>query len=526
MRELEEVMFQLPGHEDHDQFYTTARQMRTLPRYEYKEDLGIIEVDDPVWGKEQIGNRKGDEIFLEFFTNPMVQRAARIEQLTLPKHFATMPGSTDFYRWEHVWGSVIFVRKMIAKAEAEGQVFDPRDVLIMQLRTFVSDLGHTAFSHLGDWMFQGFGGKEDQHDLDLMDLLELGGVNQILLRHEIDPREVVFPPVEDWIESPSPDLCVDRVDFGAREIGRWVSGYEPHEKWLERFMLDSSGRIVMSDEAEALYFGVRYGLLATEHWGHPVHRAQLHLFAELVRSVVVNRDTPIIGWHELQHPRDILYTVDDDIIAGSRSVGELNHDLYSVMLDIARAQRRIFAHGRESELSLFLEPFRIKIQDSKFSFDLPESFPHPLQARHWTTDYTGSKPINLSFVPVNEEKDLKDFNNLPHTLDVYLPALKPRWVDPLFYDNEGRVKRLSEENKVYADLLRQQREIQSQPYVARYYADPEFLGQLKLKLNKYLDLWHEQLKAKRANETTMRAVLKDAGALAIGRSFSGIISSL
>lgn len=391
----EGIIFEVPGGEDHDQHYITANQVRTVGRYDCREDLGRITIDDPIWGKCDVGERDGDEIFLQLYKNPLLQRSIGIEQLTLPKHFATMPGTTDMSRWEHAWGSLVFVRKMIEKAEAVGQQFEPRQVLVWQLRTFVSDLGHTAFSHLGDWLFQGYGGSEDQHDQELSQILEIGGVTDILRSHGFEPDEIVFTDTEDWVECSSPDLCVDRVDYGAREIGRWVTGYKPSEEWLNRFELDDKLRIVMPDKKQAMAFGLEFALLATEHWGHPVHRLQEHLFGELVRSIIADEELRSIMWDGVHHPRDLLYTIDYDVNASTRAVGELNHDLFGLMLDLARAQRKIFAYGRHSELEAFL---RVNTNyDDSSMFEEARDFPDPLQARHWASRYTGVKPNNVAF---------------------------------------------------------------------------------------------------------------------------------
>lgn len=504
----------MPGGEDFDQHYTAANQIRTLAEYHCDAETGILEINDPVWGRCEIGDQPGDEIFIDLFTNPLVQRLAGIEQLTLPKHFATMPGSFDLSRFEHAWGSVVFVRKMVERAREQGQDIDDRQALVWQLRTFVSDIGHTAFSHLGDWLFQGFGGTEDQHDDELDEILEVGGVNDILRQHGFNPVDIIFPEVNDWIECPGPDLCVDRVDYGAREISRWVSNYEPVDHWLDRFVLDGD-KLVMKNQAEAKYFGVRFGLLATEHWGHPVHRFQLQAFAELVRSVIADGDVPRATLSNVYHPRDILYTVDSDIIGASRAVGSLNHDLYSVMLDIGRSQRKIFAHGRNQELERFHDMFR-EPEHAYLYESYPKEFPHPLRPTTWMNEYTGVKPYQLQFVEVEQQADVADFDQLPHTYDVFLPALKARFIDPLFYDEDGQVRRLSEADPEYKRLMEEQAAVQKQAYVARWYGDPEFISSLKSKIAESRAEWESKLRYERADHSRMREVFRSAGMLAIG----------
>ncbi len=505
---MEDTDHFFPGYQDYDQHYTTARQIRSIPRYDCYEDSKAITINDPVWGKENIGDWPGDEIFTELYLNPLTQRSTGIEQLTLPRHFATMPGSTEMPRFEHIFGSVVLARKLIAGARESGADISPDEALVKQLRTFVSDLGHTAFSHLGDWLFQGYGGTEDQHDIELMQMLEEGGVLDTLRNRRIEPTSVVFPEISDWIECPQPDLCIDRIDYGAREIARWVSGEEPARQWNERFRLIED-QIVMPSLDEAKLFGVKYGLLATEHWGHPAHRLQLQLFGELVRSAVV-RDLPVAGFYNLKHPRDALYAIDADVLAVTRQVGLINYDLHAVMLDIARSQRKIFATGREQELGTFLSHYEHdRVEEESLHF------PHPLEARHWTTEYSGTVPSDIEFVPAAHPGEVTDFGRLPYTLDVFLPALKPRQIDPLYLD-KGQVHRTSENDASYQRLMTEQRAFQSQSYVARLYAAPRFIERLKQNLRIVQEEWKEALSHERATPDQRRQLFRDMGRMAVG----------
>jgi hypothetical protein len=508
-----EEILDMGGQDDFDQHYRTAHQIRHIATYEMREDEARLYISDPIWGKETIGDQEGDEVFLELYRHPVFQRLAAIEQLTLPKMYATMPGSYEFTRWEHVWGSAVFVRKMLQQAEDEGRVFAPEEKVAMQLRTLLSDAGHTAFSHLGDWIKQSFGGTEDSHDLTLPDFLEKTGVNGILRRHGIDPAKVTMPEGAcDFVECPSPDLCTDRVDYGCREISRWV---DPGSEglWRDCFSIDEQNRLIMKDKQTAEYFALSFGLLATEHWGHPVHRLQLQLFAELVKGAVLN-GTPAMRYKEL-HPHDGLYTVDGDVMTNIRSIGVLNNDLHAQLLDIARSQRRIFAWSREKDIRQFLAPYnptsgRPAIRDER------RNFLHPLESISWDAEYSGVKPQNIQLVPVRSQDEMEDFGTCPHTYDVYLPSLKPRGVDPLYRAADGTVRRVSDDPHM-RQLLKQHRNIQSQAYVARIYMEPTAASRLRLKLDAIQGEWESAVRQPRTSESeaSMYGNLRFIGAMAL-----------
>ena len=178
--------------------------------------------------------------------------------------FATLPNTTYFSRWQHVWGSLAFVRKMTEGDER----FDDRQRTVLELRTLFSDVGQTAFSHLGDWMFQGIQGGENLHDQDLRDLLETFGVDALLEEYGLTLDETVFPEVDDWVECPSPDLCVDRVDYGLREILRWsgratdIARYQQNlQNPQSLFRINDQQMLEVTNEDFARRFAAGYSIL-------------------------------------------------------------------------------------------------------------------------------------------------------------------------------------------------------------------------------------------------------------------------
>lgn len=495
-------------HGDEDRYYITPRQVRLRRGYEYDEERGLLTIEDPIWDRVEIGRQPGDGLLIELYNHPLVQRTMDVEQLTLPQKYSTMPGSTDLPRYEHLWGSVAFIRKMVECSEAEGRIFDQKEKLVLQLRALLHDLGQMAGSHLGDWLLQGFGGAEDYHDISLNQLLEIGGINELLRKYDIDPAEVLSINKHDWIENPSPDLCVDRVDYGVREITRWIDPY-PYN-WLHdpisHFQLVGD-RLVMKDKKSAKFFGVAFGLLATEHWSHPTHRLQLHLFADLVKGGIVENGSPVLSRYGIRHPADFLYTTDTDIFESTQQVGILNNDLHAVMLDIARDQRRCFAWGREDEIENFI---RTAMRDKMSPFvEESRDYLPPLESRTWKGEYAGTKPPNLEFVPVAEAADVKDYGRSKSTLDIFMPPLKPRAVDPLFFTSKGGVVRLSRSDKYFAQLLEQHKALQAQAYVARIHLAPDFATELKGKLSRVQQEWDRLFLAPRADPETMSRALGD-----------------
>lgn len=499
-----------------DQHYWGAWQTGTVCEYEAHEDTLTIDAHDEVWGDEQFGEWEGDHIFFRLYLNPLVQRTVAVEQLTLPKIYSTMPGSFDMKRFEHAYGSVIFVRKMLRKAETDGQVFEPREKLLMQLRTFISDLGHTAFSHLGDWIKQGFGGSEDSHDITLPDLLRAGGVTEIL-EDEGFTLDELLDTEDDWIERDAPELCTDRIDYGARQINRCFE-YEPSREWLDKFSLDDKHGIVMKNHAVARDFALKFGLLATESFNHPVQRLQLNLFAALAKALLIE-GVFSSRVHGIANPLDDMYAVDHDLMVNMRQAGNLYDDLHALLIEIGRSQRRIFAMGRYAELSQFLSDSKYQFKRGEVQdFNPAQHFPDPLRPITWQAKSIGTTSPHLEFEEVDEpDVELEEQSNV---LTFKLPALKPdkpRYIDPLFYDENGKVVKLSEADSDFKRLIDENIEIQRRHYIGRIHAAPAFVTRLLVELEELNEVWSEQTQKSRADDKQMRGIIDEAAMLAIGR---------
>lgn len=101
-----------------------------MPSYELEDNSMVIH--DAVWGDCSIGDRQPyDSLLMELARSPLFRRLQAVEQLTLPPSFSTVPNTTLFSRWQHIWGSLAFVRKM---TEGDDR-FDDRQRTVLELRT-------------------------------------------------------------------------------------------------------------------------------------------------------------------------------------------------------------------------------------------------------------------------------------------------------------------------------------------------------------------------------------------------------
>lgn len=468
-------------------------------------------ITDPVWGREIIGDQPFDQLLIELARTPAFRRLQSIEQLSLGEQYATMPNSMYFSRWQHIWGSLVFVRKM---TEGDDR-FDDRQKMVLQLRTLLSDVGHTAFSHLGDWIFQSVGGTEDLHDRDLVDLLQATGIEDTLNKYDFSVEETVFPDVEDWVECPSPNLCVDRVDYGLREILRWVAPSIPLHRYANElanprslFEIADDGTLTITDQRFARFFAAGFSILPTEHWSHPVHRLQLQFLQNGVQSSIIDK----LGIDFSTHPRELLFAIDDSFY-DHFSTWEQIH-LNRTMRGIARDQRQIFVTARREDLSRIFT----RINDDNWTFP---DFPDPLKSYTWQSrEYGAPYPSNLIINTVKSATTAQTFAAGPDGLHVTLPALKPRAVDPMVA-LPGGMERFSSLEPSYHTYLEQQRQIMNQTYEAVVLMRPDIAERIVQNHLKMSGEWKGLLTRPRSREK-LQGIVQDIASLAAVRRFDNI----
>lgn len=481
-----------------------------VPLYELEERK--MRIHDVIWGDCEINGEASefDELLVRLARTPLFRRLQSIEQLTLGRDYATMPNSTDFSRWQHVWGSLVFVRKM-----TEGTDIDPREREVMQLRTLLSDVGHTAYSHLGDWLFQDDKIKEDLHDQELKELLAATDVEELLEAYGYTVDETVFPEVEDWVECPSPALCVDRLDYGIREIMRWGAPTIPVHMFRQElqnpkklFAINDDNQLVVKNETFAKYLAAGFSILPTEHWSHPVHRLQLELFQAAVRMVVMEENPDI-------HPRDIMYSVDPQFAHHYQTwpLVQLN----DTMRAIAFSQRRIFVQARRSDLN---EVF-MGIKDNDWRFP---DFPDPLHPYSWESgQFVGPYPPNVDFTHA-ENSDLARLPVLSATktgLSVPLQSLKARSIDPLIGDEQSSTP-LSEHIPSYQDYLAGQRREMARGYLGTVCMRQSFAHRIVDTHADTMERWNEQLARPRDMQKLARDMRDTTMGYAAGHRFDHI----
>jgi hypothetical protein len=432
----------LPGHNFEDKIFVDVIDF--IPSYEIARTTMVAK--DTVWGEETFdANRKSQDgldgheaILVALAKHPAMTRLMSIEHLTLPPSMSTVPNTSFMSTWEHVWGSAIAVRRLLA---SDGQDPSTRESIVMQLRTLLSDVGKTAFGHLGDWRFQGFGKGEDLHDKDLKEYVRRSGLEELLTHYGFSVDEVIFPDIKDFVECDSPEINVDRLDYTLRERRRYHMAAEAGINWSDAVKL-VDGKIVFKTQQVASIFARGNLLLPVMNWQEPAHKLNLHLLVEMVNHVSISDEQLSFGWPDSAmdeyHPYDLMYSHDHDFLIPTFTNNRFLWTVRPIVDQIGRDMRHITDERAHSGMQMVSGGYAHDFDEIGYG-GMPKVPPNVQ-----IFDVTGIS---------NPEVVVHDYQRNPNAVDFHMRHLKPRkHTDPLVECEDGQLKRLSELDPNYEAL--------------------------------------------------------------------------
>jgi HD superfamily phosphohydrolase len=220
---------------------------------------GPIEIEEPV--------------LIELIESPPFQRLKSIHQYGV-SYYTDYP--EEFTRYSHSVGVFALLRKRGAPLEE-------------QIAGLLHDVSHTAFSHVGDWLFGKEHQDKDYQDSIHPDFLKQSGLVTILEKYgftvdQVLPLQPLFPALECSL----PDLCADRIDYNLQ--GAYHQSFLTHEEALEIFDdLQFVEGVWTSSKQELMKKLVRFTLFMTQDcWGGPVaHLSSRWLADSMMRAVAI-----------------------------------------------------------------------------------------------------------------------------------------------------------------------------------------------------------------------------------------------
>lgn len=457
-------------------------RLRYRPHYELSPDSYLIR--DPVWGDEFIGDETYDKILIELAHTDVLRRLQTVEQLTLPERYATIPDTYNFSRWEHMWGSLVAIRRWTKK-----MALDDKESMYLQLKILLSDIKHTSFSHAGDWLFEGEGGNESAHE-QRVDYTEVTGLNKLLQLHGFDPKIVFDDETVDIIDTPSPGLDGDRIDYTLRESYRWVDQLPEFREYLNPESVSIvDGQVIMNDLTSARLIAGSYAMLVRHHWQHPVHRLQLNLLLESLKRIFVSSNGKKSDWSSFS-PRDLMNTSDVTLLDKFREDDQFMHHIDGVMVALSQSEREVHWRHRQNVARHMIE-MAVGLKAQKVE---------------WVTEYYKTLPASC------EISDMRNgryrLRNSDRMIMINLPPLRARGINPAYRSADGDILTLSQGDPEFWDYLQTKLAATRLTHQAGLVHNKETTAQLRACLEQNNKQWQEVMSRPRMPSSSVRALLR------------------
>lgn len=247
---------------------------------------GTIEVDEPV--------------LIELIHSPAIQRLKSIHQYGAA-YYTTH--REEYNRYDHSLG-VFTILKL------KGASLDE------QIAGLLHDASHTAFSHVGDWVFEKVNQEKDYQSTIHKRYLDASGIGAILNKYGYTIDQVIpeNPPFE-MLEQPLPNLCADRIDYNIQ--GAYFQNFLSYDEALSlledlRFI---EGRWILTRKDLAAKL-MRFSLFMTEDcWGSAANHFTSRWLADAIiqglKIDLISSDEFHFGvdqviWDKLQDSSDPL----------------------------------------------------------------------------------------------------------------------------------------------------------------------------------------------------------------------------
>lgn len=220
----------------------------------------MVQVNDFLYGKMEF-----PQVIADLLETDAIKRLAGVHQSGAI--FLVNPDICHS-RLEHATGVMMLI-KMLGGSELE------------QIAGLLHDVSHTAFSHVGDYVFDHL--NEDYHETMFKQVIENSDIPAVLLKHGYHADQI-FDGEFNILEQELPFLCADRLDYTLRDgIYGGIISRQRAKEFLQAVVL-KDGVIAVTIEKEANWINEIFDKLNKEVFKLPLHLYANGKMAELIKS--------------------------------------------------------------------------------------------------------------------------------------------------------------------------------------------------------------------------------------------------
>ncbi|MBE9602584.1 HD domain-containing protein [Pedobacter sp. MC2016-24] len=224
----------------------------------------MIQINDILYGNVEL-----PDIFKDLLQTKALKRLAGIHQSGAI--FLVNP-DLSHSRLEHAIGVTLLIR-LLGGTELE------------QIAGLLHDLSHTAFSHVGDYVFENK--EENYHEQVFADVLIHSEIPGILAKYGYHPDQIIEGDFA-ILEQPLPALCADRLDYTLRDaVHAGLISRQAAKSFLQYLNLNE-GHMVVTDEAQSLWINEVFKQLNLEVFNLPLYVYANQQMAILIRDFLTS----------------------------------------------------------------------------------------------------------------------------------------------------------------------------------------------------------------------------------------------
>jgi len=220
----------------------------------------MVQLNDFLYGKMEL-----PEVFSDLLKTDALKRLSGVHQSGAI--FLVNPDICHS-RLEHSIGVAMLIR-MLGGSELE------------QIAGLLHDISHTAFSHVGDYVFDHT--DEDYHEKIFAEVLCKSEVPDVMLKYGYNINQILYGKF-DILEQPLPLLCADRLDYTLRDgIHGGIISRQRAREFLTAIVL-KDGKIAVNVENEVSWINEVFEKLNNELFKLPLHLYANGKMAELIKK--------------------------------------------------------------------------------------------------------------------------------------------------------------------------------------------------------------------------------------------------
>ena len=220
----------------------------------------MIQMNDFLYGKMEL-----PQIFEDILATDALKRLGGVHQSGA---IYLVNPDICHSRLEHAIGVMMLIR-MLGGTELE------------QVAGLLHDVSHTAFSHVGDYVFEN--AEEDYHEKVFAEILYKSEIPDVLLKYGYSVNQILFGTFN-ILEQPLPALCADRLDYTLRDgVHGGIISRQRAREFLKAIIL-KDGQIAVNAENEALWINETFKKLNDDVFKLPLHLYANGKMAELIKS--------------------------------------------------------------------------------------------------------------------------------------------------------------------------------------------------------------------------------------------------